>query len=74
MTQEQFHLPAGNRYDDWLAMLDAYQVQFLILDIERDRSLYRAVRSQPNWKLDCSDGTSVLLRCVGPAGHGSNAA
>lgn len=74
MPQEQSHLPAANQSAYWLALLDTHQVQFLMLDIERDRGLYQAVRSHPNWKLDCCDDRSVLLRCVRTSVHGSSAA
>lgn len=51
----------GNHYERWLAVLDALDVQFLVLDTERDRDLFQLVRSRPGWKLDVQDGESVLF-------------
>jgi hypothetical protein len=55
----------GDRYKGWLALFDANQVQFLILDSEQDQDLLQAARSNPKWRVDCVDGSSVLLARAG---------
>ena len=54
-------LAQGTLRDSWLAVLDRYRVQFLILDKEQDSTLMSLVRSQPGWAVDLEDGASVLL-------------
>ena len=56
---------SGDRYKDWLALFDAHQVQFLLLDTEQDRGLLQAARANPQWAVDCVDGSSVLLARAG---------
>jgi hypothetical protein len=73
VAQERKHAPASDLYADWLAMLDAYQVKFLIVDAERDRGLFRAAHSHPQWAVDCRDHSSVLLVRVGPTNRRSSA-
>ncbi len=53
--------PAVERCAHWLAILDTYQVQFLLLDAERDRTLLDAARKHPAWTVDYDDGDTVLL-------------
>lgn len=45
----------------WLAVLDEYRVQYLILDAEHDRTLLGAAGRHPAWTVDYDDGESVLL-------------
>ena len=52
-------------YDNWLSAFDALDVQFLILDAERDRKLLQHVQTHPRWTLDFSDGESVLYARTG---------
>jgi len=47
--------------EDWLAMLDAFEAQALILDVEGDAGLLQLARSSPAWRLDVDDGRSALL-------------
>jgi hypothetical protein len=53
--------PAVDREAHWLAILDTYQVQFLILDAQQDRALLDAARRHPAWTVDYDDGDTVLL-------------
>lgn len=56
----------------WLAVLDAYGVQFLVVDKQRDRALLELARSHPNWSIDVEDEASVLFTRVqkpAPAGR-----
>jgi hypothetical protein len=55
------------RLDSWLALLDRYSVQYVILDRELDCELISLVQSQPGWAVDFSDEASMLLS-RGPAG------
>jgi hypothetical protein len=49
------------RRDSWLAILDQYRVQYMILDKELDSKLISLVQSQPGWTVDFSDKASMLL-------------
>lgn len=49
------------RLDSWLAILDQYRVQYMILDKELDSKLISLVQSQPGWTVDLSDKASMLL-------------
>jgi hypothetical protein len=51
----------GTVRDSWLAVLDGYRVQFLILDKELDGTLMSLVRSQPGWTVDFENEVSVLF-------------
>ena len=51
----------GTVRDSWLAVLDGYRVQFLILDKELDSTLMSLVRSQPGWTVDFENEVSVLF-------------
>jgi hypothetical protein len=53
-----------NRYEKWLASLDAHGVQFLVLDTRHDCGLLKAMRSRPEWTVDFADGESVLFARV----------
>jgi hypothetical protein len=47
--------------EDWPALFDAHDVQFLVLDIEQDGDLARCFRSHPGWRVDFADAQSMLL-------------
>lgn len=49
------------RLDGWLAILDRYRVQYMILDKELDSKLISLVQSQPGWAVAFSDEASMLL-------------
>ena len=50
--------PAASGY--WAAVLDAYGVQYVVLDRHRDRGLQQAIGNEPGWQLDCQDKDAVL--------------
>jgi hypothetical protein len=52
---------AKDRLDQWLAALEAYDVQYVILDTERDGELLRTVQSNPGWIIDFQEGNSMLF-------------
>jgi|GEM_PF-1681081 len=54
-------LVQGKLRDSWLAVLDRYRVQFLILDKELDSTLMSLVQSQPGWEVDFENEVSVLF-------------
>ena len=54
----------GRKPDQWLAVLDAYAVQFLIVDKQRDSSLLDLARSQPDWGIDFDDGDDAVFSRV----------
>ena len=45
---------------DWLASLEAHDVQYLILDVQGDAELLRQVCHQPGWRVDFNDGDSAI--------------
>ncbi|MGC9333440.1 MAG: hypothetical protein ACP5JJ_04780 [Anaerolineae bacterium] len=47
--------------ENWLAVLDAHGVEFLLLDVDQDGGLLREVEGHPGWAIDVWDGESVLL-------------
>jgi len=47
MSQNGGPTQLGGRFDGWLAVLDRYGVQYLILDKERDGKYLSLVRSWP---------------------------
>jgi hypothetical protein len=46
---------------DWPQVLDAYGVEFLVLDPHDDRELLDLFRSQPGWRVDFEDEEMALL-------------
>jgi hypothetical protein len=65
MASRQIGARRTDSSPDWSAVFDRYAVQFLILDTDHDRDLYEIVRSQPGWRIDFSDGQSILLARTG---------
>ena len=61
MSQNGNPTQLGGRFDGWLAVLDRYRVQYLILDKERDGKLLSLVRARPGWAVDFEDEASVLF-------------
>jgi hypothetical protein len=61
MSQHEPVAQGVARRDSWLAALDRYRVQFLILDKERDSTLMSLVRSQSGWTVDFENEASVLF-------------
>lgn len=45
----------------WLAILDDYHVQFLVLDRESDRDLLAAVQADVRWSVELEDGPAMLF-------------
>lgn len=68
MIRSDSRAPAGEGGAHWLAILDTYQVQFLILDAEQDLALLDAARQHPAWTVDYEDGDTVLLAHPSPQG------
>jgi hypothetical protein len=61
MIGTESRAPAADECARWLAALDTYRVQYLILDAKHDRALLEAAGRHSAWTLDCEDGESVLL-------------
>jgi hypothetical protein len=61
MSRKQDSTKGNSRLERWLAALDTYSVQFLILDKQRDEPLLQIVRSRPGWTVDFEDRESVLF-------------
>jgi len=45
--------------ENWPAVLDEHDVQFLALDRHGDSKLVKLFRSQPGWAVDFEDGEAV---------------
>lgn len=61
MSQNGGPTQLGGRFDGWMAVLERYSVQYLILDKERDGKYLSLVRSRPGWTVDFEDEASVLF-------------
>jgi hypothetical protein len=61
MVRDEAPAQAEDRLDRWLAALDAYDVQYVILDTQGDGELLRTVESNPGWTVDFQEGTSILF-------------
>ena len=61
MSQNGGPTQLGSRFDGWMAVLERYSVQYLILDKERDGKYLSLVRSRPGWTVDFEDEASVLF-------------
>jgi hypothetical protein len=47
--------------ENWLAILDSYGAQFLILDKRRDGEFLQLVQSHPGWTVDFEGSDSILF-------------
>jgi hypothetical protein len=74
MLEEQAVAREIRQYERWLAALDAFDVKFLVLDIERDGELVQAARSHPGWDVDLEDGDAVLFARAGASSNAKRAA
>jgi hypothetical protein len=72
MSRNHRDLQKRGRLEDWMAILDAYRVQFLVLDAIRDRDLLQLVQSQPGWAVDFEDEGTVLFARTGSTNHQDN--
>lgn len=74
MLQERAAARETTRYERWLADLDAFGVQFLVLDTEHDGGLIQAARSHPGWDIDLEDRGAVLFARAATSGNAKDAA
>ena len=51
----------GYHASQWLSLLDAENVQTVILSRHEDRDLLRLLRSSPQWAVDFADRQSMIL-------------
>jgi hypothetical protein len=47
--------------EQWPVLLEEFDVQFLMLDTERDSELFELLQEHPAWSIDSQDSQSVLL-------------
>ena len=47
--------------EDWLEMLEEYEVEFLVLDLHTDSELLGLFRSQPGWVVDFEDREAIVF-------------
>jgi hypothetical protein len=74
MLQDQAVARETRRYERWLADLDAFDVEVLVLDIKRDGGLVQAARLHPGWDVDLEDGDAVLFARAGTSSNVRGAA
>jgi len=49
------------RVNQWPPLLEEFDVQFLMLDTDRDAELLKLFQAHPGWAIDSQDDQSVLL-------------
>jgi len=49
------------RVDQWPALLEEFDVQFLILNTDRDAELLELFTARPGWAIESQDDQSTLL-------------
>lgn len=59
MPQAENLFPGANK--NWLTMLDAYHVRFLVLSLYSESDLVRYFRSQPGWIVDFEDEEAIIF-------------
>jgi len=47
--------------ENWLSVLDAYNVQFLVLNLHSNSDVVEFFRSHPGWKVDCEDEEAIIF-------------
>lgn len=61
MVRDEAPTQVQDRWDHWLATFDAHDVQYVLLDTQRDRELLRTVQSSPRWSVDFQEGALILF-------------
>jgi hypothetical protein len=61
MSQDQVPTVGSSQPDRWLAVLDRYGVQFLVVNKQCDSEMLDVVRSRPGWGTDFEDEESALF-------------
>jgi hypothetical protein len=61
MIEKQGSVQKVRRYQNWLSILDEFEVQFLLLDTQKDRDLFQMIRERTDWIVDIREGERVLL-------------
>ena len=59
MMQAEGLLPGTSK--NWLTMLDAYQVRFLVLNLYSESDVVEYFRSLPGWKVDFEDEEAIIF-------------
>jgi hypothetical protein len=65
MSNEHVDAQRVGLNESWPAILDRYNVQFLVLDIDRDSDLLQVIRTQPGWTVDFKNNASVVFARAG---------
>jgi hypothetical protein len=47
--------------ENWSGVLDAYGVQFLVLNLHSESDMVNFFRAQPGWKVDFEDEESIIF-------------
>ena len=55
------HLKSTRLDENWLRMLDAYRVHFLVLNLNSESDMAEFFRSQPGWEVDFEDEESIIF-------------
>jgi hypothetical protein len=63
---------ANGTNENWLRVLETYQVRFLVLNLDSEREMVELFRSQPEWVVDFEDGESIIFSRAEVAGPENN--
>jgi hypothetical protein len=47
--------------EDWLRVIDACRVQFLVLNLQSEGDVVKLFRSRPGWNVDFEDEESIIF-------------
>jgi hypothetical protein len=53
--------------EDWLGIVEQYDVQFLVLGRQDDSDLLELFQTQPDWAIDFQDEEAVIFARADPA-------
>jgi len=60
-TLAGLHLKRTGLGENWLRVLDAYRVQFLVLGLHSECDVVEFFRSQPGWEVDFEDEETIIF-------------
>ena len=63
---------ANGTNENWLRVLDTYQVRFLVLNLDSESEMVELFRSQPEWIVDFEDDESIIFARAEVAGSENN--
>lgn len=61
MSEQRATPQKASVHEDWPGVLDAYGVQFLVLDTSSDGELLKIFKAQPGWRIYDQDEATVIF-------------